>query len=224
MSQDGATSLEDKTAGSTAAGAEANAGAASSSDPKEVEALRAKVQELLAEKKKQQQLAQEESAKKQAAQEEALLKKGEYEQLYKSSSQERESLKAQLQKVEDEKNAAAIRNEASKIAARLAEGYNSEILTDYLIQRIKYTNEGYKVTDASGALTVSTLSDLETEFLKSDKYKSLRKGSKASGGGATGSSGGASSNAKEIIDRTTFNGMKSYEQSDFNKRGGVIKD
>lgn len=190
---------------------------------KELAAVKANRDELLEEKKRQQRIAQEADESSKKAKEQTLQQKGEFEQLFKSANQERETLREQIKRIEEEKNQAAVRIEASKIANKLAEGHNAEILTDYLERRIKYTNDGYKVTDAGGALTVSTLSDLEAEFAKSEKYKSLRRGTKATGGGAAGTNGGAVSNAGKI-DRDSFNAMKSFEQGDFIKRGGLVTD
>lgn len=190
---------------------------------KENAAIKANRDELLEEKKRQKKLADEAEEKSQKSKEDSLRAKGHYEELYKSANQEKETLKEQMKRIQEEKNQVAIRVEASKIANKLAEGHNAEILTDYIEKRIKYTEEGLKVTDASGALTVSTLSDLESEFAKSDRYKSLRRGTKASGGSATGAGAGGSSNAK-VIDRNTFNSMKSFEQSDFIKNKGVVTD
>jgi hypothetical protein len=190
---------------------------------KENAAIKANRDELLEEKKRQKKLADEAEENRKRTKEESLQEKGQFEQLFKSANQERETLKEQLKRIHEEKNQAAVRVEASKIANRLAEGHNAEILTDYIERRIKCTEEGFKVTDASGALTVSALSDLENEFATSEKYKSLRRGTKASGGSATGSGAGGSSNSK-VIDRVAFNAMKSFEQSDFISKGGKVTD
>lgn len=186
-------------------------------------AIKANRDELLEEKKRQKRLAEEAEENNKKTKEQSQLEKGQFEQLYKSANQEKETLKEQIKRIEEEKNKVAIRVEASKIANKLAEGHNAEILTDYIEKRIKCTNEGFKVTDASGALTVSDLSALETEFATSEKYKSLRRGTKASGGSATGSGAGGSSSAK-VISRESFNAMKSYEQSDFISKGGSVTD
>lgn len=191
---------------------------------RERDAVKANRDELLVEKKKAVQALKEKQEEQERRSKERMEEDGRWEQLYKSSNSEIERLKGEIKTRDQREQEAQIHIEASKIANRLADGHNAEILTDYLVQRIKYSEDGFKVTDASGALTHSTLSDLELEFAKSEKYKSLRKGSRATGGSASGSGTGGSSKATEIVDRATFNTMKPKEQSDLYKRGGVVKD
>lgn len=190
---------------------------------REIDSLRAKNQELLEEKKKVAKAAKEREEEAAKRKEQVLLEKGQYEQLYRSSMDERETLRKQLESLEQERNFQLQKIEAHKIAQQLAEGFNIDILTDYIVKRIQYTKDGFKVLNASGELTVSTLEDLKREFEVSERYKSLRKGSKATGGGAAGSGAGGSG-AKQIIDRSTFDSMDPVEQGNYYKRGGLVKD
>ena len=87
-----------------------------------------------------------------------------------------------------EENAAlTIANELTKDTKR------ARLLAKELRSRLKYTDDGIKVTDSSGGLTVSTLADLKLEVQKNPDYDFLIDGVDSSGGRAPGSNnlGGA---------------------------------
>jgi predicted RNase H-like nuclease (RuvC/YqgF family) len=181
----------------------------------EVERLRKHTETLLGEKKAEadKRREAEEAARKQA--EEKARKENDYEQLHKSSEEKRLELQNQYEELKGSVANEKRSNAAFKIASDIADGANIDILSTFISQRLKYTDDGIKVTDASGNLTVSSLDDLKAEFKNDAKFASLVRGSQASGGGATGgkNSGGA---AKEMT-RDEFNKLDPQEQSTFMK-------
>ena len=190
---------------------------------KENEAIKRNHDSILSEKKRMQaEIAAREAEREQKTQAK-LQEDGKWEQLHKSAMEKNQQLESQLRKIAEERDNTLIKNEAAKIANQLAEGYNAEILTDFLSRRIKNTDEGLRVLTAGGAETISTLDDLKKEFETDERYKSLRKGSKASGGGAAGSGAGGSG-AKQVIDRATFDTFDDAQVDSFLKNGGRIKD
>ena len=156
---------------------------------KEKDSIAAKNAELLGETKKakEKRKAAEAQAQKEAA--DKALKAGDFEQLLKSSEEQRLELEARLNGITEQTNTEKRNAEAYKLAARNADGANAELLSEFIAKRIKIVDGEAKVLDKTGALTVSSLADLEQEFIKDEKYKSLLRGNLSSGGGATGGNG-----------------------------------
>jgi len=187
---------------------------------KQLSAVIANRDELLGEKKK-------EAAKRREAEELALQKANEkalaskdFEQLHKSSEVERQKL---LKENEDLKT--GIANEkrglaARRIAGELAEGSNAELLAEFVIKRLKYSENELRVTNDRGELLVSSLDDLKKEFANDVRYSALLKGNQSSGGGATGGANGGG--AAKSIKRDEFEALGPAERMKFVKSGGVV--
>jgi hypothetical protein len=118
-----------------------------------------------------------------------------FEQLYKSSEVEREGLMKQIAdrdlksaSTSEENAALTLANELTKDTKR------ARLLAKELKSRLKYTDDGIKVTDSNGNLTVSTIADLKLEVQKNPDYDFLIDGVDSSGGSANGNNntGGAS--------------------------------
>jgi hypothetical protein len=107
-----------------------------------------------------------------------------------------------------------------KLAAEIADGANAELLSEFIGRRLKFHDDGVKVTDNSGNLTVSSLSDLKTEFQNDAKYSALLKGNQSSGGGASG--GSNSSGATKVRNRAEFEALNPAKRMEFIKSGGTI--
>ena len=179
--------------------------------------------ELLAETKKnkeQRRQAEADAAKKAREKAEA---ENDYKQLYESSENERNALQSQLDSMNNKIANDKTKSEAMKIAIELADGANAEILSDYISRRLKFTDDGIKVTDESGNLTVSSLDDLKKEFAGSARFSSLIKGKQSSGGGASGGAKGGSA-AEKNISRAEFDAMSHYERGKFAKSGGKVTE
>jgi chromosome segregation ATPase len=185
----------------------------------ERDALTGKVNELLGEAKKAK--AARRDAEAQAA-EEARKKAeadGNYQQLFESSEKERSTLQQQLEEMRSNIAKEKVSVEAGRLAAKLAEGENVELLSEFVQRRLKYTDEGIKVTDSNGNLTVSTIDDLAKEFEGSARYASLLKGNKSSGGGASGGAGSGGA-AKKTMPRSQFEALDTNARMQFVKSGG----
>jgi len=141
---------------------------------------------------------------------------GDYQQLYKSLQDERKRDLEERHSLEQQLTAVRVSEVASKIALRLnpieaaADDLNRKIAS-----RLKFTEDGVKVLDKSGELTVSTLDQLTEELRGSADVSYMLKGIQSSGGGA--SSGSGSGGAAQTITRSEF------EQLDPAKRMEVSK-
>ena len=189
---------------------------------KQFEAVKSKADELLDETKKAKAKAREEGEAKERAELDKAKKNGDFEQLLQSSEKERAALAEQLSSLHNKVSSERTRSESLRIAGELADGANAELLSEFISKRIKYTDDGLKVLNQSGELTVSTLDDLKREFESSDKFKSLLRGNQSSGGGAVGDGGSASGQAK--IKRSQFDSMMPKDKMAFVKNGGSIID
>lgn len=186
-----------------------------------IQAENARLQAKLAEANKHAKAAErerEEAARKKAEAE------GNYQQLFQSSEKERESLAAQLAEFQGRIANKEVRETALKMAGELADGANIELLAEFITRRLKFTDEGIKVIDDSGNLTVSKLDDLKKEFSGSARYASLIKGRQSSGGGASGGANSGGGAASEMISRAEFDALDPVARMKFVKRGGKITD
>lgn len=189
-------------------------------------AVKSKSDELLNEAKQAKLKAREAAEAREAARLEKAKKEGDFEQLLKSSENERNSLMEQLNSLKSNISQEKIKTYSMQLATELADGANAELLSEFVAKRIKYTDEGIKVLDNTGNLTVSSLEDLKNEFLSNEKFKALLRGTKSSGGGAPGSNASSASNNSKVkvIDRTTFDAMSHFDRASFFKDGGKVVD
>tara|TARA_R110002153_G_scaffold29648_2_gene90915 strand:- start:260 stop:904 length:645 start_codon:yes stop_codon:yes gene_type:complete len=183
-------------------------------------AMKAKMDELLTEAKKAKQAKREIESETQSERERIAKEKGDYEQLHKSSQERYESTVAELESLRGTIAQEKKGNVAMKLAAEIADGANAELLSEFIGRRLKFHDDGVKVTDNSGNLTVSSLSDLKTEFQNDAKYSALLKGNQSSGGGASG--GSNSSGATKVRNRAEFEALNPAKRMEFIKSGGTI--
>lgn len=186
----------------------------------EKESIKSHADKLLDEVKASKNAKREAESQAQAIARDKALKEENFKQLFESSEEQRNTLETQLNKLQGNISQEKVNNAAMKIAAELADGANAEILSEFVARRLKFTDEGLKVTDADGNLTVSSLSDLNQEFASNAKYKSLVRGNQASGGGANGGGGSAPENKQ--MERAAFEGMGSAKQMKFIQDGGKL--
>lgn len=180
--------------------------------------LQAKINEANKHKREAERLA------KQKEREEAEAK-GNYEQLFKSSEQERQTLQEQLEELRASIQSEKVGSEAARLAAALnpVSEFAADDLARHITSRLKFTEDGIKVLDKDGNLTVSTLDDLKKEFASSARYSHLIKGAQSSGGGATGGTGSGSAAGKQIT-RAEFDALSQPERMKFSKAGGKVVD
>lgn len=185
-------------------------------------AIQAKNNELLTETKAAKSARREAEAAAEAERIRLATEKGDYEQLHKSAQEKLSSKESELESLKtsiatEKKNTAAL-----KIATELADGPNAELLGEFIGRRLKFTDDGLKVTDSTGALTVSSLDDLKKEFANDPRYSALLKGNQSSGGGASGGSNG--SGAAKELPRAEFTALDPASKMKFVKDGGNIID
>lgn len=185
-------------------------------------AMKSKMDELLTEAKKAKTAKREIEEQSQVERERIAREKGDFEQLHKSSEERYQAtvkeLEAMRQNVANEKR----NNAAMKVATELADGPNAELLSEFIARRLKYHDDGVKVTDSSGDLTVSTLDDLKAEFKNDARYSALLKGNQSSGGGAAG--GSNSGGAAKVKSRAEFEALDPARRMEFVKSGGTLTD
>ena len=185
-------------------------------------AMKAKMEELLTEAKRAKQAKREIEAETQAERERIAREKGDYEQLHKSAQEKYETTLGELdnlrQGIANEKR----NNTAMKLAADLADGANAELLSEFIGRRLKFHEDGVKVTDVNGNLTVSSFDDLKSEFKNDARYSALLKGNQSSGGGASG--GSNSGGATKVRSRAEFEALNPAKRMEFVKSGGTITD
>jgi hypothetical protein len=157
----------------------------------QVESMQSKLDELLGETKKAKQKAKDEAEAAALALSEKAAKEGDFEQLLKSSEEERKKLNEQLGALTQSISQERVSSAAMKLASDLADGHNATLLSDFIARRLKNTDEGVRVLDSNGELTISSLEQLKTEFQADERFKSLVRGNQSSGGGATGGNGSA---------------------------------
>ena len=188
----------------------------------ENESMKAKMEQLLGETKQAKARARQEAEEKAQLANDKARKDGDFEQLFKSSSEQAAQYKEQLDTLSNTISNEKRNNEAMKIAAQLADGFNAELLGEKIAQRLKYTGDGVKVLDSNGQLTVSTVEDLKIEFSNNERFASLLKGNQSSGGGAPGGKSGSATG--NVIQRADFAKMAPFKQMEFVKAGGKISD
>jgi hypothetical protein len=147
-------------------------------------------------------------------------KDGDFEQLYNSSTEQASGYKLELETLHASISKSNTNREAMSLAMQLADGFNAELLSEKIALRLKYTDEGVKVLDANGQLTVSTVEDLKAEFSNNERYASLLKGNQSSGGGAPG--GKNSGAAGKLLTRAEFDAMNPTKKMEFIKSDGKL--
>lgn len=186
------------------------------------ESLVNKNNELLGEKKKETNKRREAESEAARKAEEKAKADGDHEQLYKSAMQKNEQLQTALDGVNSNIAKEKVSNKAMKLATELADGANAELLSTFISKRLKHTDEGLKVTDENGELTVSTMDDLKTIFKNDPRYAALLKGNQSSGGGASG--GSNSGGAAKTKTRAEFEALDPTARMKFVRDGGQTID
>lgn len=182
---------------------------------RQIEAVNAKNKELLSEKKSV-------AARAKEAEYEKAKRDGDYEQLLKSSESHRSQLEQELGSLKTQISNEKLHAQAYSIASELADGHNVKLLSKFIQERLSYVDGEIKVLDKSGHLTVSSLDALKAEFKGSDDYKSLLRGSKASGGNSTGNTSSSAKSGAKVITRAEFDKMNSGSQMAHIKSGGIV--
>lgn len=183
---------------------------------KDLEAVVKKKDELLNETKEAKRVKREAEEARQRIEQEKAQKDGEFEKLWQSAEEKRKELENRLLDIKKQNRNEKIENYALKIAGELADGDNVELLSDF----VKRTLD--KLAEEDGTLSADVLNATKEEYMNNTKFKSLLRGSKASGGGATGN---AKTNVvgKEMS-RADFNNLDHAHRAKFFADGGKLTD
>lgn len=186
----------------------------------EKDAMKAKMDELLSETKtaKAARRAAEEQARIES--EQKAKQAGDYEQLYKSSEEKVTGLTTELEKLRNSVTSEKKETAVLRIAGELADGVDAENLAALIGNRLKYHEGEIKVLNEKGELTVSTIDDFKNEIKSTPRFKSLLKGSQATGGSATGNR--ASGATTKTATRAEFDAMNHGARSKFFADGGKV--
>lgn len=186
----------------------------------ELARIKSKNDELLGETKRAKQRSREAEQTAQQESEERARKAGDFEQLFKSSELQKSDLQKQLESLQDSISNEKKETVVLKLAAELAEGDDVENLAYLIKDRLKYHEGEIKVLNSKGELTVSSLNDLKAEIQSTSRFKSLLKGSQATGGSANGNR--ASSSTSKTVSRSDFDAMGNNQRAKFIKDGGKV--
>ena len=195
--------------------------------------MNSKMDELLGEKKEEakKRRAAEDLAKTEA--QELAKKNGDTDALNQSWAEKydkdtadiRAELEPKVTALEGLLRDATVTTKATQIASELAIPGSAKALLPHIQSRLAMDIKDGKastiVTDASGKPSALTLEELKNEFISDEAFAPLIVGSKAIGGGANGSDGGAGS---KTLKRADFNAKTPHEQMAFSKDGGKVID
>jgi hypothetical protein len=148
---------------------------------------------------------------------------GDFEQLYKAGAVKLEETATALASLKTGIATEKQQNAAMRIAGDLAEGANVDLLSTFISKRLQHTDDGVKVLDAAGQLTVATVEDLKKEIAGDARFGSLLKGNQSSGGGSGGAGDGGGA-AEKTLTREQFGGLDPKGQMAHVKGGGEITD
>jgi chromosome segregation ATPase len=216
------------------AGGEENPGGGAAPDLTELQAqiasltgerdsMKSKMDQLLTETKAAKTSRREAEDAARIAADAKALKDNDYEQLYKSSEEKAKGYQEALSGFKTSMAKKEIQSTSQTLAQKIAEGNNIKLLSTFIEPRLKHTDDGIKVLDHQGNLTVSSLDDLVSEFKNNSEFASLVKGNKADGGGAPGGNRNSGAGDK-IMTRVEFDQISAVKKSEFIKSGGKTVD
>lgn len=167
----------------------------------------AKKDELYKETKKAKMAKEEAAIEAQRIVEEQAKKNGEFEKLWKVVSKEKDDLVQQLKYIKNSNRQEKLQVASMKIANELADGDNAELLSEFIKRNLE------NMADDDGSLNEDVMKAVVSDFKNNTKFKSLLRGSKASGGGAPGNMRGSQS--KTTLTRAEFDKLNPQKRMDF---------
>lgn len=183
--------------------------------------MKAKLDELLGEKKAAAQKAREAEEARKKAEQEALIKSGDLDAIKKSYESKLSEATKRAEELQQNYARKELDREAIAIAADIADGPNAKILSRFIADRLRYDEDGVKILDKDGNLTIGSADDLKAEIQNDPDFASLVRGSRASGGSASNQSGSAGS---KTIKRSDFDGLSQAQRAAHIRDGGKIID
>jgi hypothetical protein len=189
----------------------------------ERDSMKSKMDQLLTETKAAKTSRREAEDAARIAADAKALKDNDYEQLFKSSEEKAKGYQEELSGFKTSMAKKEVQSTSQTLAQKIAEGDNINLLSTFIQPRLKHTDDGIKVLDHQGNLTVSSLDDLVNEFKTNSVFASLLKGNKADGGGAPGGNRNSGAGDK-IMTRVEFDQISAIKKSEFIKSGGKTVD
>ena len=192
--------------------------------------LKAKVDQLLTEKKSEKEKREKAEADSRTAAEDRARKDGDIEALEKSWSDKfaaREAeLSGEISAMKGAVDSMTVDSVAVRLATELALPGSADLLIPHIKSRLASdTRDGQYVTivkDSDGRPSALTIDDLKTEFTNNAAFAPVLIGSKASGGGANGSTSGGAT--QKSITPSQFDNMSHTERHAHFKEGGTLTD
>ena len=144
----------------------------------------------------------------QRAAEEKAAKDGEFEKLWQTAKQEKEQILNELMTERKAIRTEKVQVAAMRLANDLADGDNAELLSAFVMQDLE------KIADEKGALSAEVLEGIKNQYKANAKFKSLLRGSKATGGGAPGNQN-ATGHQTQTLSRSEFSKLSTVQQHEF---------
>ena len=165
---------------------------------KELEAILKKNTELLDELKANKRAKLELEAQKQKDMDDKHKADGNFEALLKSANEKIAEKESAIKSMVDKNNASLINNTVMTMAAKLCDGSNVSLIKPHIKSRLGVNEKGeVHILNSSGEPTVLTQEDLVNEFQQNKDYAPIVRGTKSSGGGASGDSSGGAGDSKQ---------------------------
>lgn len=139
--------------------------------------------------------------------EEKARKNGEFEKLLDQERREKNELK---QNYKNER----ISTHSLKIANELADGDNVELLSEFVKKTLS------NLADDEGRIESDIVDSVKNEYKNNPKFKALLRGSKASGGGASGNQ--QTKSQLNEMSRDDFDNLSQVKRKEFLKKGGIL--
>lgn len=183
---------------------------------KQLEAVAAHKDKLLNETKQAKREREEARIAGEEAMKQKALKDGEFETLWKTTEAEKQELNNKLNEYLKSNRNEKLQIQSLKLSNELADGDNVELLSEFIVRKLD------AMADEHGSLSEDVLEAVKQEYKNNAKYRSLLRASKASGGGAPGSTS-AKAVSKEIS-RADFDKMDHNSRRTFMTSGGKLTD
>ena len=159
----------------------------------DLDAVAAKKEQLYKETKAAKAARDEAAAEALRISEETAKKNGEFEKLWQTATKEKEELQNQIKAIKHGNRNDKLHVASMRIATELADGDNADLLSEFVKRNLE------NIAEEDGSLSEDVLKAVASEFKNNAKFKSLLRGSKASGGGAPGNMrGDAETSTKEL--------------------------
>lgn len=178
----------------------------------DIEALKRKNQELLGETKTERQKRREYEERQAQLERERMEQEGQHQELSQRYKAESERYKSELEALNRSIANEKVGNMASKLAHDCAsDSHTAQLLERFIRDELDYI-DGQVV-----AANHASVDELVKSMEQSGMYASLWKGSKATGGGATGAGGGAVTKSFNEMDGAELSALRRENPAEYDR-------